>query len=857
MARLEDITVGSNVLGIEGTETILKKAKDEILKYNEELPRFLDPFAGGGALPLEAQRLGLESYSHDLNPLPVIINMAMTDIPFRFANISPVNPIKQEEFGGNGSLIGLKALSNDVEYYSYKLLENVRGRLSYLYPDLEVINGREKIKKPVVAWIWTRTTRCPNPACNHEMPLASSFILSKKKGNEYWVEPTEEEDGLKFIVHHGKCPKERETLKMGKGALFKCPFCGVVTTDEYVKTQGKANKISCRLMAIAVNGKSGREYYPATCEQEYAADIEKPVDYPSGSMPKNPRWFSPPAFGLADFADIFTNRQLVALTTFSDSISTIEKQIEGDAIRAGMENDHISLSNNGIGAKAYAEAIGVYLSFLVDKLASINTNVCQWEPMAQCPRIIFGRQAIPMLWDFAESNPIGHSSGSFEVLINGLLSVFGSETFDFQRDQRGYAEQFDAQIDCGMRNVMVSTDPPYYDNIGYADLSDFFYIWLRRSLHNTFPELFSTMLAPKKEELIATPYRFEGSMDKAKQFFEEGMLQSCKQIYKYASDDIPVTIYYAYKQSTTDKDNKRTLSGWETMLTAIINAGFSITGTWPLRTEMTSALKTNVNALASSVVLVCRKRKADAPQATRRTLVNILRRELRPALKKLQESNIAPVDLAQSAIGPGMGVFSKYRRVLEADGSEMSVRSALQLINEEVDLYFNEQVGDLDPASRFCVDLYTQTAYNDIKYGEAEVLANAKGTSIPMMASHGVLYAKAGIVHLVERKDLPEKIDIDEKNIWLLTQQLTQAMETGGVEKCAQIIAPMFGSNAESAKDLAYRLYTIAEQKNWAQEAYAYNALVVAWPDIQSRAAALKAQVPKQMSLFDYMPEGN
>lgn len=397
---------------------------------------------------------------------------------------------------------------------------------------------------------------------------------------------------------------------------------------------------------------------------------------------------------------------------------------------------------------------------------------------------------------------------------------------------------------------MVSTDPPYYDNIGYADLSDFFYIWMRQSLKDTYPELFSTMLVPKAEELIATPYRHDDSTEKAKKFFEDGMFSACKQIYQYAREDVPVTIYYAYKQSDSD-DSGTASSGWETMLNAVIQAGFAITGTWPMRTEMANrSTASGTNALASSIVLVCRKRLEDAPRIPRRNFINILRRELRPALKKLQESNIAPVDLAQSAIGPGMGVFSRYKQVLEADGTPMSVRNALRAINAAIDLYFNEQVGDMDSASRFCVELYTQYAYNHMKYGEAEILATAKSTSIPMMAAHGVLYAKGGIVHLMDRPELPEKVDANEPCIWLLTQQLTQAMAKGGVEACAKILMNMFGSNGERAKDLAYRLYTIAERKNWANEAYAYNALVVAWPDIQARAATLKESMPEQMDLF-------
>ena len=416
-----------------------------------------------------------------------------------------------------------------------------------------------------------------------------------------------------------------------------------------------------------------------------------------------------------------------------------------------------------------------------------------------------------------------------------------------------FSKQFDAQSDCGLRNIMVSTDPPYYDNIGYADLSDYFYVWMRQSLKQTYPNLFRTMLVPKAEELVATPYRFDGSMEKARDFFEKGMLHTCQQIYQYAREDIPVTIYYAYKQSDKDTDGgetKTASTGWETMLSAVIQAGFSITGTWPMHTERETGLKAHVNALASSIVLVCRKRSADAPMMTRRSFIAELKRELRPALQKLQRSNIAPVDLAQSAIGPGMGVYSKYSKVLEADGTPMTVRSALQIINQELDVYFNEQDGELDQNSRFCVDLYMQNAFNDIRFGDADTLARAKNTSVAALVTKGVLYAQKGSVHLLTREELPEKVDEQEETIWLLCQQLTQAMATGGVAACGQIVVNMMGSNAERAKDLAYRLYTVAERKGWTQEAYAYNALVIAWPEIQSYAAALQASKPEQMSLF-------
>ena len=627
-----------------------------------------------------------------------------------------------------------------------------------------------------------------------------------------------------------------------------CPCCGQVTTDEYVKQEGKAHRLGSQLMAIVAEGARGRTYCSPNEEHWLAAQMDKPENGPDGMLPDNPRWFSPPAFGMDRYEDLFTPRQLTALTTFSELVAEAQAKAEADAVAAGMKNDHLPLQNGGDGAKAYGEAVGVYLAFAVDRQADIGSSIASWINSIGAIRNTFGRQAIPMTWDYAEANPFSNSSGCFGNMLEWVVKCIDN----FPSSQYlAEVSQFDAQSDCGLRNIMISTDPPYYDNIGYADLSDFFYVWMRQSLKDTYPELFSTMLVPKAEELIATPYRHDGSVEKAKNFFEDGMLSACKQMYQYAREDIPVTIYYAYKQSDSD-DSGTASSGWETMLSAVVNAGFAITGTWPMRTERSvRTIAQGTNALASSIVLVCRKRPEDAPQTTRRNLVNQLRRELRPALKQLQESNIAPVDLAQSAIGPGMGVFSRYRRVLEADGSVMTVRSALQVINEEVDLYFNEQVGSMDAASRFCVDLYTQCAYNDIKYGEAEILANAKSTSIAMMAAHGILYAKGGIVHLVERAELPEKVDTDERNIWMLTQQLTRAMATGGIEACAKIVYDIFGSGAESAKDLAYRLYTIAERKGWAEEGYAYNALVVAWPDIQSRAAAMKAETPEQMTLFD------
>lgn len=840
---LEELVVWEN----SNDERVLDAAKKEILKSTGgNPPELLDPFAGGGAIPLEAQRLGLKAHAHDLNPVAVMINKAMIEIPPRFAGRAPVNPdartshITQVWSCAQG-------LAEDVRYYGEWMKQEAFKRIGHLYPKVKIPREQGGGEATVIAWIWARTVKCPNPACGCEMPLASSFVLSKKKGKEAWVKPIATAKGVRFEVQSGQCPKEYESYKTGRGAAFRCPCCGEITSDEYVKIEGRGGRIGSQLMAIVAEGKRGRIYCTPNEEHIFAAQVDKPQDGPTGMLPDNPRWFSPPAFGMDHYDDLFTPRQLTALTTFSALVVEAQQKAEVDAVAAGMEDDHLPLCNGGQGARAYGEAVGVYLAFAIDRMADIGSSIASWINSIGAIRNTFGRQAISMTWDYAEGNPFSNSSGCFGNMLEWVtkcVNKFPSAQVEAE------VSQADAQSDCGLRNVMVSTDPPYYDNIGYADLSDFFYVWMRQSLKEVYPKLFSTMLVPKAEELIATPYRHDGNAAKAKDFFEDGMLAACKQMYRYARKDIPLTIYYAYKQSDLDVDGAAS-SGWETMLGAIVNAGFAITGTWPMRTERSvRTIAQGTNALASSIVLVCRKRPEDAPQTTRRNLINLLRRELRPALKNLQDSNIAPVDLAQSAIGPGMGVFSRFRQVLEADGMAMSVRSALKIINEEIDLYFNEQVGDMDSASRFCVELYTQNAFNNIKYGEAEILATAKSTSIPMMASHGVLYAKAGIVHLIDRSEMTDKVDPDEQCIWMLTQQLTQAMAKGGVEACAKILVDIFGSNGERAKDLAYRLYTIAERKNWANEAYAYNALVVAWPDIQARAAALKEAIPEQLDLF-------
>jgi len=839
-AILEDLVIWEN----SNNQDVLEAAKKEILKYNQgKFPTLLDPFAGGGAIPLEAQRLGLKAIAHDLNPVAVMINKAMIEIPPRFAGKAPVNPDARASLL-NTDWVGSHGLAEDVRYYGEWMKQKAYEKIGHLYPKVQLPPEEGGGEATVIAWIWARTVKCPNPVCEAEVPLIHSFALSKKKGKEAYVRVEYEDKKFHTEIIHGKPDSKQEGTISRQGAF--CPCCGSSINYSYLRAECIAGRMYSKMTAVVAEGKKNRIYLQPDVKHQTIANIPKPEEYPQGELAYYPGHLNTNAYGLNSFDKLFTNRQLTALTTFSSLISDVIAKAEKDALAAGMENDGKGLDAGGKGAKAYGEAVGVYLAFAIDKGANLWSSICGWMSDRGALRETFGRQAIPMTWDYAEANPFSTSGGNFLMFVNRCAD---SISFLPLSAQEGKAEQFDAQSDCKLRNIMISSDPPYYDNIGYADLSDFFYVWMRQSLKNIYPDLFSTMLVPKADELIATPYRHHGNKEEAKTFFENGMLEACKQIYKYTEDDIPVTIYYAYKQS--DFNPSGDASGWESMLNAIIQAGLAITGTWPMKTESPGRiLARGTNALASSIVLVCRKRPENAPQTTRRTLIAQLRRELHPALKKLQESNIAPVDLAQAAIGPGMGVFSRYSSVLEADGSEMTVRSALQVINEQVDAYFNEQVGSLDTESRFCVDLYLQNAYEDIPFGEAEILSTAKGAHIPNMVNHGVLYAKAGKVHLVKRENLPKAVLLDETNIWLLTQQLTYAMETGGIEQCAKQAAALYGSNAEHAKDLAYRLYTVAEQKGWTSEAFAYNALVVSWPDIQSRAAELKAQQPEQLDLF-------
>jgi putative DNA methylase len=828
-----------------------------------KLPAFHDPFAGGGALPLEAQRLGLESYASDLNPVAVLINKAMIEIPPRFAGRPPVNPEARNDrnlFAREWK--GAQGLAEDVRYYGKWMRDEAEKRIGHLYPKVEVTaemaKGRPDLKPyvgqklTVIAWLWARTVKSPNPAfADVEVPLASTFMLSTKAGKEAYVEPVIEGGGYRFTVKVGK-PKDAQAAKNGtklaRGANFRCLMSGTPIASDHIYAEANAGRMGARLMAIVAEGERGRVYLAPTPEHEAAARQAKPEWRPEVTMPENPRWFSPPLYGLKTYGDLFTPRQLVALTTFSDLVGEAMARARRDAIAAGLPDDGQPLRDGGTGATAYAEAVGVYLAFAIDRMAMTGNNLVRRNAVGEKAQHCFGRQAFPMVWDFAEPNFLATATGSVDAAV-----FYSCDPLNWiAPPAAGSSKQEDATSQQTSNDKLVSTDPPYYDNIGYADLSDFFYVWLRRSLRPVFPGLFATLAVPKAEELVATPYR-HGSKEKAEAFFLDGMTQAMHRLAEQAHPAFPVSIYYAFKQSESESDEGTASTGWETFLDAVIRAGFAISGTWPMRTEMrTRQIAMDSNALASSIVLVCRPRAASAPTATRREFVSALKAELPQALAHLQRGNIAPVDLAQAAIGPGMAVYTRYAKVLDAEGRPLSVREALALINQTLDEALAEQEGDFDADSRWALAWFEQHGFAEGEYGVAEQLSKSKNTSVAGMVEAGILESRRGKMRLLRPEELPAGWDpaTDPRlTAWEIVHQLIRVLASGGEGAAAELVAKL-GAKAEIARELAYRLYTLCERKKRAAEALAYNGLVQSWPEIVRLAREGGQRRTEQVGLF-------
>ena len=817
-----------------GDEHLMREVREEIRRSTgEELPAVLDPFAGGGSIPLEAQRLGLEAHASDLNPVAVLINKALIEIPPRFAGRAPVFPGADD---GTGSWPGAHGLAEDVRRYGEWMCEEAWRRIGHLYPRAQLPDGSEAT---VIAWIWARTVTCPNPACGIETPLVSKWWLGKKKGKEAYIVPTVVGDHVEYSIGHDpkQAPTKQEdgTISGGKG---RCLACDSLIDSAYIRQQAVSRGLGQQLIAIAAEGDRRREYLEPTGEHSEAAlSVARPANVPSQEVPTcNHDVDRLPMYGMPTWSDAFTARQLTALTTFSDLVSEARERVLQDALASRMSEGE-RFEAGGAGAAAYADAVATYLGLVVSRITDYSSSINSWasSPQMEIVQHVFGRQALPMAWDYAESNPFAESSGSLNIMIRAVSEAV-SRVPAFSG---AHVLQTDAASH-GCRGAVISTDPPYYDNIGYSDLSDFFYVWLRRSLKDVHPSLFSTMLVPKAEELVANQYR-HGGRDGAKKFFEEGFRAVFANARRSAHPDYPMTVYYAFKQTETTTEG-RTSTGWSTILEGMIRSGWSITATWPMRSERRGRLTSiGTNALASSIVLVLRPRPEDAPMTDRRSLMRELRRTLPEAVETLRSGGIAPVDLAQAAIGPGMSVFSRYARVISPDGTDMSVSEALTQINAVLDEVLGEQEGDLDPDTRWCLTWFDAHGFTEGPYGEAETLASARNASIDALKRSGVLTSGGGRVGLIAPADLPDDYDPrtdDRISHWEVVLHLARALDRRGIDEAGRLLsaAAERGLGADILQSLAYRLYSLAEKHGWTEAGLLFNALGGSWPEIAAAA---------------------
>nr|BAH89289.1 conserved hypothetical protein [uncultured bacterium]BAH90242.1 conserved hypothetical protein [uncultured bacterium] len=839
-AIIEDLVKWEN----STNEEVLERARAEIRRScGGELPPVYDPFSGGGSIPLEAQRLGLPAYGSDLNPVAVMIGKAMIEIPPKFKDMSPIHPgIKGRSFYRNA-----EGLAEDVKYYGEWMREKAWDRIGHLYPQVDLPKEYGGGKATVIAWIWARTVPSPDPAfADVQVPLISNFVLSSKKGQEVWIEPLTDRHTktISYRIRRGGTKVELAEAAMGttagKRQAFRCIMSGAALPYDHIRQAGKAGKMGQTLIAIVAEGKRGRAYVEPLPEHVEVAQTAKPEWRPEARLPDNPRDFKTPNYGMETFGDLFTDRQLVALNTFSDLVHEARAQVEADALASGMNPDETPLRDTGKGAKAYAEAVSVYLAFALNRSADRGSSICTWDssPKMEALRNTFGRQAIPMTWDFAEGNPFSKASGNF---LNNVDWVHKSVQL-LVPAAAGFEVQHDAQTVQYPANTVISSDPPYYDNIGYADLSDFFFCWMKPAIRPVFGDIFGVLATPKSEELVATPYR-HGGKEAAETFFLDGMGKAIANMAQQSSDQFPASIYYAFKQSEVAQEGISS-TGWATFLQAVVEAGYAVVGTWPMRTEMANRMiASGTNALANSVVLVCRKKDASAEVITRAEFIRALKRELPPAIAELQAANIAPADMPQSAIGPGMGVFSRYKAVLESDDSPMSVKTALQLINRELDEYLGGIEGEFDSETRFAITWFQQNGNGKGDYGVADNLARARGISVESVKHAGIVESAAGKVRILTRDELAEDWEPESDGhltVWECLQHLVKAHERDGISHDTAVLLKKIGSQAEAVKDLAYCLYDIsANKRKDAKEATAYNALIADWAELTKAAAGI------------------
>jgi putative DNA methylase len=854
--------IARSVAWAKGAEPPSKDDTDAVLAYLQaNAPAVYDPFSGGGSIPLEAQRLGLRAYGSDLNPVAVLLGKALIEIPPIFVGRPPVNPATRSDakHGQLRNWKGIQGLADDVGHYARWMRDQATQRIGHLYPPANVPNSNAA---SVIAWIWARTVRSPDPSAKGAMvPLASSFLLSTKGVTKSWVElvpdPTAP-DGYQFRVQTGKPSKQTEELarkgtKTSRGQ-FACALTGAPIGEEYIRLEGKNRRLGVRLMALVAEGSRKRIYLSPTNEHEAIALSARPEWEPEGEMYEKALGFRVPAYGITRWAQLFTARQLVALTTYSGLIEEVRRMVYEDAQATKWSDDDDALHRGGTGSQAYADAIATYLALALDRVADWNNTGSRWESKVEVPQQLFARQVISMNWDFAEANPIGSSTGSLMATVENMRRAF--EAISLINPGAASVELADAATcDLPDHTVVVSTDPPYYDNIGYADLSDFFYAWLRPSIGKVWPDLFRRLATPKSEELVATPFR-NGGKSQAENFFMKGMGAALTSIQKLSSETHPVAIYYAFKQAEL-ADEGITSAGWASFLQAIITGGFTICGTWPVRTELANRMRgQGSNALASSIVLVCRKRSENADATNRSDFIRALKEELPAAIDAIRKAGVGPVDMQQSVIGPGMGIFSQFRVVLEDDDTAMPVKTALAVINRIWEEIENELDTAFDAETQVALAWFGSFGLEPRSSGELITLANAKNVPSNSLFSSGVFKDLKGKAALMPRHELPADWSPTKDRsltVWECVQHTARVLNAdyGGASAAAKLVAEM-GAKATEARALAYRLFEISTKNGWSAEALVYNELAQEWPNLEDLASSDRTEPaePTQRDMF-------
>jgi putative DNA methylase len=822
-------------------EDVYAVALSEMMKHcGDQLPTVFDPFSGGGSIPLEANRLGFDVRAGDLNPIPVLLNKCNLELAPRWAGRSPINPEESEKIKGATRTLGTYGLAADIRYYGKIIEGRARQSIGHLYPKASVTSGVGDGAN-VITWLWARTIPSPNPAAKgKDVPLISTFWLSSKKGSETWLHPVVDKQALtyRFDVRTG-VPVDRDAISRGTKAgraQFTCILTGSPIEDAYIKEVANRQGFGFKLLAMVAEASRHRIFVPAD-EVNESVVVPYLQDFPNEELVEDSRYLTPPAYGMRTIDKLFTPRQLMVLVTISDLVKAMTPEIMKDAEAAGW----------GLDAKSYAETVTTFLALALDRCVSFNNTICRWNGGQTV--FMFTRPAIPMMWDFSEPNIMGQKAVCWHTAVE--ICADAVETIAPRTGSQAVVRQLDAAAAAnGINNLLVSTDPPYYDNIPYADISDVFYVWLRRTIGHLYPDLFGTMLVPKLRELTASPRRFDGDKEKAKEHFERGFRNAFACLREEMDPRFPLTVYYAFKQSDEEVGSLEDLedtgtvdltTGWETLLEALVGSGFQITATWPVRASFKWRVRAlGANALASYIVLACRPRATTAPQFDRRSFVAELKRDLPPALRHLQQGNIAPVDFAQAAIGPGMAIFSRYSRVLESSGRSMTVRAALSLINQTLTEVLSEQEDDFDNDTRWAIAWFEQQGFAEGEFGQAELLSKAKVTSISGLQHAGVIAAKGGKVRLLR----PEELSADwapakerRLSVWEITHHLLRVYfyEKKGDSETADLLRKL-GSHGEIARELAYRLFGICEKKKRSQEAQGYNALVLGWPEISRLA---------------------